>query len=267
MRRVLLAALVGCAVAGAPASAGGARPVSATSLLAAARQLVVVTTPDWNAVRGTLYGFQRGADGAWVPARWSAGPRRGDAARSVSIVVGKNGTAWDPGLAPPIAGPTKAEGDGRSPAGAFALGTAFGFARAAEAAWLKLPYREVTSTLECVDDPASEFYNTLADRAAVEPDWKSSEKMREIAPAYHWGVVVDYNSAPAVPRRGSCVFLHIGGDGGRGTAGCTAMDEPALKALMQWLDPKAAPVLVQLPVDAYAALRTAWSLPALPAAR
>lgn len=91
--------------------------------------------------------------------------------------------------------------------------------------------------------------------------------MREIAPAYHWGVVVDYNMAPAVPRRGSCVFLHIGGDGGRGTAGCTAMDEPALKALMQWLDPKAAPVIVQLPADAYAALRTAWSLPALPAAR
>ncbi len=125
----------------------------------------------------------------------------------------------------------------------------------------------MTPTLECVDDPASEFYNTLADRAAVEPDWKSSEKMREITPEYHWGVVVDYNTAPAVPRRGSCVFLHIGGDGGRGTAGCTAMGEPALKALMQWLDPKAAPVIVQLPVDAYAALRTAWSLPVLPAAR
>jgi D-alanyl-D-alanine dipeptidase len=267
MRRVLLAALLGCAVAGAPASAGGARPVSATSLLAAARQLVVVTTPGWNAVRGTLYGFERGADGAWAPARWAAGMRREGPARGVSIVVGKSGTAWDPALVPPIAGPTKAEGDGRSPAGVFSLGTAFGFARAAEASWLKLPYREVTSTLECVDDPASEFYNTLTDRAAVEPDWKSSEKMREIAPAYHWGVVVDYNMAPAVPRRGSCVFLHIGGDGGRGTAGCTAMDEPALKALMQWLDPKAAPVIVQLPADAYAALRTAWSLPALPAAR
>ena len=30
---------------------------------------------------------------------------------------------------------------------------------------------------------------------------------------------------------------------------------------------QAAPVIVQLPVDAYAALRTAWSLPVLPAAR
>ena len=72
---------------------------------------------------------------------------------------------------------------------------------------------------------------------------------------------------PAVPGRGSCVFLHIGGEGGRGTAGCTAMSEPMLRALMQWLDPAQAPVLVQLPLDAYAALRTAWALPALPAAR
>jgi len=267
MRRVLLAALVAGVVAGAPVSAGGARPVSAATLLASARQMLVVTTPGWNAVRGTLHAFERGTDGVWVPARWSAGTRRDEAVRGVSIVVGKNGTAWDPALAPPITGPAKAEGDGRSPAGVFALGTAFGFARPAEASWLKLPYREVTSSLECVDDPASEFYNTLTDRAAVEPDWKSSEKMREIAPEYHWGVVVNYNAAPAVPRRGSCVFLHIGGEGGRGTAGCTAMDEPVLKALMQWLDPAAAPVLVQLPAEAYAALRTAWSLPTLPAAR
>ena len=45
------------------------------------------------------------------------------------------------------------------------------------------------------------------------------------------------------------------------------MAEPTLKALMQWLDPKAAPVLVQLPLDAHAALATAWGLPPLPAAR
>ncbi|MCC6988009.1 MAG: hypothetical protein IT181_03360, partial [Acidobacteria bacterium] len=103
MRRVLLAALVSCAVAGAPASAGGARPVSATTRISSARQMLVVTTPGWNAVRGTLYAFERGADGAWVPARLTAGPSRDAAARGVSIVVGTSGTAWDPGLAPPIA--------------------------------------------------------------------------------------------------------------------------------------------------------------------
>ncbi len=264
-----LAVLVACVGAGATASAGGVRPVSSAALLAAARQMVVVTTADWAAVRGTLRTFERGPDGEWREARTRQGGSAASASTSAAIVVGKNGTAWDPGLAPPVAGPIKAEGDGKSPAGVFALGTAFGFARAAEASWLKLPYAEVTPTLECVDDTLSGAYNLLVDTATADRDrdWKSSEKMRQITPAYHWGVVVEYNTAPVVPRRGSCIFLHVGGEGGRGTAGCTAMAESALKAVMRWLDPAAAPVLVQLPLDAYGALRTAWRLPALPAAR
>ncbi len=267
MRRAHPVALVLGLLAGASVLAGGARPPSPASLLASARQMLVVTTPDWTSVRGTLFGFERRRDGAWGAARWAAGARRDEAAHGVPIVVGTEGTAWDPGVVAPVAGPIKAEGDGRSPAGVFALGTAFGFSPAAEAAWLTLPYRAITPTLECVDDPASEFYNTLTERGSVAVDWASSEKMREIAPAYHWGVVVEYNTQPVVPRRGSCIFLHVGGQGGRGTAGCTALAEPALKAVMQWLEPAQAPVLVQLPVAAYAALRTAWGLPALPAAR
>ncbi len=264
MRRVHPAALVLGLLAGATASAAGARPMSAASLLAAARQMVVVTTPGWNSVAGTLQAFEREAAGAWAPARLRVGGRP---ASAIAIVVGKNGTAWDPGVVTPVTGPVKAEGDGRAPAGAFALGAAFGFARQADASWLKLPYVEVVPTLECVDDPASAAYNTLSDRATVEVDWKSSEKMREMAPAYHWGVVVEYNTRPVVPRRGSCIFLHVGGAGGSGTAGCTAMAEPAMKEVLRWLDPARAPVLVQLPVEAYGALRTAWGLPALTAAR
>lgn len=259
------AILVACVGAGATAAAGGARPVSSAALLAAARQMVVVTTADWTAVRGTLRTFERGRDGEWREAR----ARAGAAPTGVTIFLGTKGTAWDPGLAPPVPGPIKTEGDGKSPAGVFALGTAFGFARAAEATWLKLRYTEVTPTLECVDDAASGAYNLLVDTATADRDidWKSSEMMRHIGPDYHWGVVVEYNTRPVVSRRGSCIFLHIGGEGGRGTAGCTAMSESALKAVMQWLDPAAAPVLVQLPLEGYAALRTAWRLPALPAAR
>lgn len=267
MRSARLAALVACVVAGATASAVGARPISTAVLLKTARQMILVTTPDWNAVGGTLYAFERGVDGGWAPARWRASGPRADAASGISIVVGTNGTAWDPGLATPVKGPVKTEGDGRSPAGVFALGTAFGFARPAETKWLTLPYAEVTPALECVDDPASRHYNTLVERPSVDVDWKSSEKMRDESPWYHWGVVVEFNTRPVVPRRGSCIFLHVGGDGGRGTAGCTAMAEPALKTLMAWLDPAQAPVLVQLPLDAYGALRTAWALPALPAGR
>lgn len=245
------------AVSAQSAPAKTSRPQSATSLLASARQLVVVTTPDWNSVAGTLRTYARPRAGA----AWTAAPRGG--AAGVTIVVGKSGTAWDPSVVGPVPGPVKKEGDGRSPAGVFALGTAFGFAPRTDASWLKLPYTEVTPTLECVDDTASRAYNTLADRATSDATWTSSEKMRQVSPEYHWGVVVEYNTRPVVPGRGSCIFLHIGGSGGRGTAGCTAMAEPALKSVMGWLDPAAAPVLVQLPREAYEALRAAWSLPEL----
>lgn len=251
---------VGARVVSAQTTPAAARPQSAMTLLTAARQLVFVTTPDWNTVAGNLRAFERGrTDSPWNEVTRVSG------AGGIAIVVGKSGTAWDPGMVGPVAGPVKTEGDGRSPAGVFALGAAFGFAPPADAKWLKLPYLEVTPTLECVDDPASRAYNTVVDRKASEDAWTSSEKMHDISPAYHWGVVVEYNTRPVVPRRGSCVFLHIGGDGGRGTAGCTAMAEPALKSVMQWLDPTRAPVLVQLPVAARAALQTAWGLPGMPA--
>jgi D-alanyl-D-alanine dipeptidase len=221
------------------------------ALLQTARQLILVVTPDWNTVQGELTRFERAVGGEpWRPAGGGG-----------SIVVGRNGTAWDPGTDAVVPGPTKREGDGRSPAGVFSLGTAFGYAPAAAASWLKLPYLPVIEGIECVDDPASSAYNQIVDRRSVrQPDWNSSEKMREVGEAYRWGVVVNYNT-PAVAPRGSCIFLHIGGDGGRGTAGCTAMAPNVLREVMGWLDPARSPVLVQLPRAAYDAVRQEWALP------
>ena len=254
MRLTRALALVVTIGAGATASAGGARPVSPAELLDAARQMVLVTTPDWNTVQGTLRVYERAGTGPWTPARVGGGA-------PIAIVVGKSGTAWDPAMVPPVAGPVKAEGDGRSPAGVFALGTAFGFAKAADARWTKLGYTELTPTIECVDDIGSGYYNTLTDRAAVSVDWTSSEKMRQVDPQYRWGVVVEYNTAPAVPKRGSCIFLHIAGADGTGTAGCTAMDEPVLAGLIGALEPADRPMFVLLPEGEHRALAGPWGLP------
>lgn len=220
--------------------------------LQAARQLVLVITPGWDDVRGELRRFERRATGE----TWRA------VGTPTSIVVGKNGSAWDPLLDPVVPGPVKAEGDGRSPAGIFTLGTAFGSAPATEASWLKLPYLHVTEGIECVDDVASSSYNQIVNRRSIaKPDWNSSEKMREIGEPYRWGVVINYNASPAVAKRGSCVFLHIGGVNGKGTAGCTATSPEELRVVMEWLDPKASPAMVQLPKAAYDKLRGAWQLP------
>ena len=222
------------------------------ALLRGAQQMIMVTTPDWNAFRGELRRFERSsATAPWKPV-----------VAPIEMVVGRNGLAWDPLAEKVIDGPTKREGDGRSPAGVFSLGTAFGYAPPPEAKGLKLPYLHVTEGIECVDDAASSSYNTIVNRRSLaRPDWKSSEKMREVGEAYHWGVVVNYNT-PATANRGSCIFLHVGGGpASKGTAGCTAMAESELRAMMAWLDPAKSPVLVQFPSLAMTALRANWSLP------
>ncbi|MET0625641.1 MAG: L,D-transpeptidase family protein, partial [Pyrinomonadaceae bacterium] len=178
--------------------------------------------------------------------------------------VGRTGLAWGVGLVDTVGavGPRKREGDGKAPAGVFKLGPAFGFADArAASARLRLPYKPLTPSTECVDDPASRRYNLVVERGASGPaDWNSSEHMREVE-GYRWGLVVAHNAAPPAPGRGSCIFLHIWAGPEKGTAGCTAMEQSNLEALLGWLDPSKRPLLVQLPDGEYARLRGAWHLP------
>jgi zinc D-Ala-D-Ala dipeptidase len=255
-RRTVLrtaAFLCACVFAAAPS------PLSAQRPLARAQQLVVVTTPGWDATTGELRRFVR--DGIASPWR-----RVGSA---VPIVVGRTGLAWGAGFdrlaaaGLPTAGPRKKEGDGRSPAGVYSFGQAFGFAPAASMRWLRLPYLRLTPSTECVDDQRSVHYNAVVDRNAVaRVDWRSSERMRQID-VYRLGVIVDYNGAPAIKGRGSCIFFHIWSGPRSTTAGCTALDATELRQLMTWLDPRARPAVVQVPAAIYARMRREWGLPAL----
>lgn len=221
--------------------------------LAGSRQLILVTTPDWSSVRGTLRRFERRG----TRAEWT------QVGEAFDIVVGRNGLGWGAGLVETEgAGPSKREGDGRAPAGIFRLTRAFGFASAGDAEWLRVPYTPLTPGVECVDDTASAQYNRVVDRSGVKTiDWNSSERMREVE-GYRWGVVVAHN-ARAVPGQGSCIFLHIWAGPSKGTAGCTAMEQPNLEALLRWLDSSKRPLLVQLPESEYARLRPVWKLPAV----
>jgi L,D-peptidoglycan transpeptidase YkuD (ErfK/YbiS/YcfS/YnhG family) len=227
-------------------------------------QLIVVTTSGWDAVEGRLQRYDRAnAQKAWRPV-----------GEPIPIVVGKNGLGWGTGLVAAddatvrAAGePIKKEGDGKSPAGIFALGTAFGYA-AEPLPGLKVSYLPLTPSIECVDDAGSKYYNRIVDRNAVVPDWNSSEHMLYTGESYRWGIVVDFNgtverhdSNPPAPGGGSCVFLHIWHRSDQGTAGCTAMAQSNLETLLRWLDPERKPLLVQLPEAAYARLSDRWRLP------
>jgi D-alanyl-D-alanine dipeptidase len=212
-----------------------------------ARQLVVVTAPDWNSVSGTLQRFERGAPhGKWMAV-----------GQPFPIVVGETGLAWGAGLVAnqrlgaKTGDPVKREGDGKSPAGVFSLGTAFGY-EPQLLAGSRMSYVPLTPSVECVDDAHSQHYNRIVDRQKISaPDWNSSEHMRRDDELYHWGVYVDHNTSPTRPAGGSCIFLHIWRGPGQGTVGCTAMPKGDIEQLIVWFDPAKTPLLVQMPRDQY----------------
>ena len=224
---------------------------------AASRQLLVVVAPHWESTVGRLQRFARGHDDA----AWQAvGP-------ALAVSLGRSGLAWGRGLHPPPGGarPGKREGDGRSPAGVFAITALFGedgpdgpLARAA-----RLPYLAATAGLKAIDDPASRYYNRIVDRSAVaRPDWASCEDMLRDDGQYAVGAVVAHNAEPPLPGAGSCIFLHVWAAPGVPTAGCTALALADMRELADWLDGAAAPLLVQLPRTEYECRRADWGLPA-----
>ncbi|AWY39927.1 hypothetical protein DKY63_08450 [Pseudomonas putida] len=211
------------------------------------RQLIVVTSKDWNAIEATAQRYER--HGA-VFEKFEA---------PFAVVLGKNGMGWGKGIEPidAFAGPIKQEGDGKAPAGIFKLATAFGYAPTAQT---RLPYLELTPAIECVDDSQSTRYNQLLDGSTVARDWNSSERMRRSDDLYRQGIFIEHNT-PASPNAGSCIFFHIWRGPVTPTRGCTAMDPGDIARLFRWLDPRQSPLLVQLPEAEYDRLRGRWHLP------
>jgi len=244
-------ALIALVLLGMVTTAAAQSPaVVAQSIPSTTQKLIVVTTPDWDAVQGVLTRYEL-QNGNWQ--------QIGDA---IPVVVGRNGLAWAPRLARGYSGvypgPIKHEGDGRSPAGLFQVKNAFGFEPLLAGADAYLP---LTSSTECVDDTSSRHYAQIVDRQKIDVvDWKSSEKMREI-PGYRWGAVVSYNMERTIKGDGSCIFLHQWSGPSSGTAGCTAMAAGDIEALVSWLSGEHDAALVQLPKTEYQRLRKAWQLP------
>ncbi len=78
---------------------------------------------------------------------------------------------------------------------------------------------------------------------------------------YKYGIFVDYNVNPAIPGKGSCIFMHIWSKSTSPTAGCTAMTEANILKLIGFLDKSKNPVLVQVPQSEYPKLKKLYKLP------
>lgn len=219
---------------------------------AVARQLLLVRTPAWTATKGTLERYERPVPGGWE--RFGA---------AVPVAVGRRGMGWGRGLYVHVGdGPTKREGDGRSPAGVFALGSAFGRAAELPAKSHGYAYLQTQSSTYCVEDVRSARYNQVIDAARVSGTrWEQWSAMRRADGLFNWGVIVRQNSPDVMVGAGSCVFLHIWRHASSPTSGCTAMPAKGIEETIRWLDADASPVLVQLPEPEFQRLREVWGLP------
>jgi len=198
------------------------------------KQLIVVSTQNWSTPNGTLQRYEK--TDAWHKV-----------GKAIEIKLGRNGLGWGIGLhsIPINAKYIKKEGDGKAPAGIFSLKQAFGYFPFV----VDYPYEVYKATDHCVDDVNSQLYNKIVDSHKVTIDYKSKEYMRFPKDYYKYGIVVNHNhidEAGAIKGAGSCIFIHIKKVP---TAGCTVMREDEMKEIIQWLDVKSQPLLVQGTVE------------------
>jgi L,D-peptidoglycan transpeptidase YkuD (ErfK/YbiS/YcfS/YnhG family) len=215
-----------------------------------AQQLLIVLTDGWNNLQAICYGFQKDR-GEWL------------LKFRHPVVVGRNGLGIGEGIVPlPIQGaPLKKEGDLKSPAGIFTIGTAFGYAEPQQAGWIKNPYVRATDTLICIDDVGSSKYNQLVNNDPAKSDWKSFEYMHRKDDFYKWGLFINHNAPRTEAGKGSCIFMHIWESDHQGTDGCTAMKEDDILEILHWINSDLNPMLVQLPKKEYGQLWLQLKLP------
>ncbi len=158
-------------------------------------------------------------------------------------MIGKSGLAWGyPFLRFKRNGELeKIEGDKRTPAGFFRIGSSFGFSNSDLPGYVQVKPAETV----CVEDPASPYYNSIRKRSEIGEAVKADDMRR--TPLYRSGLFVDYPS-DRTTRRGSCIFIHIWQSPDKGTAGCVALPEARVRALQEFSQSGA--VLAVLPESA-----------------
>ncbi|WP_233997968.1 MULTISPECIES: L,D-transpeptidase family protein [unclassified Pseudoalteromonas] len=218
------------------------------------RQLAVVVTDSWTDIQGEMTLFERGDDN-----QWHAIGEPG------AVVIGRTGLAWGIGLHELQQGQQKVEGDGKAPAGVFRLGNAFGYM---DALTTGLDYHPMDAGDYCIDVNGSPYYNQLVNTKVVgeKAVEGSSEAMRRDIHSqddlYKKGIIVAHNPEN-ISGAGSCIFMHLWRAADKPTAGCTAMAEADMDALLRWLDKDKQPLMVILPRMEYALKQTLWRLPPL----
>jgi L,D-peptidoglycan transpeptidase YkuD (ErfK/YbiS/YcfS/YnhG family) len=183
-----------------------------------AKQLLTVEGKVARTTYATLRTWRR-AGSCWVAV---AGP--------FPARLGKNGLSSN-----------RREGDGTTPTGVFRIGsTIYGNE---PNPGVKLRYRKLRCGDWWDEDSSSPTYNSFQHvRCGVDPPFREgSEGMWQQPKAYPFLAVVEYNTHPVVPGRGSGIFLHA--QTGGPTVGCVSLRKEQLRDVLRWLRPDAAPMM------------------------
>ena len=76
------------------------------------------------------------------------------------------------------------------------------------------------------------------------PDTCSVEQMFRPDGLYRYGIVIEYNTQPVIPGKGSAIFVHCWQAPGVPTAGCVALAQRIYFSLIAWLTPEKQPVII-----------------------
>jgi L,D-peptidoglycan transpeptidase YkuD (ErfK/YbiS/YcfS/YnhG family) len=142
-------------------------------------------------------------------------------ARSMRCAMGRGGISAD-----------KHEGDGATPAGAWAMRRALYRPDRETPPATALPLRAIDPADGWCDDPADAAYNRpvrLPHPAHAETLWRADG-------IYDRVVVLGHNDTPVVAGRGSAIFLHLARADFAPTAGCIALARPDLVRVLAEAD-------------------------------
>lgn len=224
----------------------------------ACTQAIIGITEGWNSSHVTLSLLEKQADGRWARV---LGPVPGR--------LGRNGSVWGLGLHNnPRQATIKQEGDGRSPAGVFALGGLWVTNKKPVQHHKGIPHIKVgPRDLWVSDTSMPKLYNRYVrlDHPA-RTEWELREQMRQTDYPHSIKLLICHNTWETAGRpvngAGSSIFFHIWRrNGASPTAGCTSMAENQLRAIIARLNPARHPVYILLPRQEYARLRKSWHLP------
>ena len=197
-------------------SAADADSTACRPATGAGAQLITVEASSRASTHASLRLWQREAR-CWRPVS-EAWPAR----------VGRNGLSGN-----------RREGDGTTPTGTYAIGrTMYGIA---DDPGVRYRYRRIVCGDYWVEDPRSPSYNRFrhVECGTTPPFRVTGERLWQARTAYRHLAVIEFNTNPVVPGRGSGIFLHA--TTGRATNGCISLPLGQLRQVLRWLRPEHSP--------------------------